>query len=95
MLIACFLGSINTIYFFLFGYLFRPHIRAPDSLAIFLTILILFLYFQLRQVKQATIITSIALFLAVILMRVVGVELSLLKAVLILITTTLSAVSSF
>jgi predicted branched-subunit amino acid permease len=89
------LGSINTIYFFLFGYLFRPHIRAPDSIAIFITILILFLYLQLRQVSRGTLITSVALFLAVIITKVIGIELSLLKAVLILITTTLSAVSVF
>ena len=94
-LIICFLGSINTLYYFLFWYLFRPHIRASDSIALFLIMIAIFFYLQLKQINRATMISSIGLFAIIIITKIIGFDLPLLKAALILTTTTLSAVSSF
>ncbi len=94
-LIICFLGSLNVLYFFLFGYLFRPHIRSSNSIALFLIMIGLFFYLQLKQINRATLIASVALFVITIITKILGTDLSLLKGALILTTTALSAVSSF
>jgi hypothetical protein len=57
--------------------------------------LLLFLYLQLKQINRATFIASIGLFLTIIITKLIGIDMPLLKAALILTTTTLSAVTSF
>lgn len=92
MLVVAFIAFMNCIFFFLFGFLFRPHLNNRNSIGVFFLLFVLFTIIKLKQISRATIIASVCLCLGVTLSWLFSVDLMFLKATLILTSVTLSAV---
>jgi len=89
------MSFVTIIFFFLYGYLYRPYLHNRNSIGLFFILLLLFVALKSNQINRATIIATVGLLFTIIMSKIIAIDLIFLKATLILTSTALSAIISF